>query len=80
MTQDGMHRSVGTSAESWRGKLRKYGLAGVVAYGLLNTLYYFVVFLVVWSSFKVPRGISHVSLVLCCCVCPAAGLAAPACD
>ena len=51
-----MHSSLGTSAEGWQAKLRKYGLAGVVAYGLLNTLYYSVVFLVVWSSFKVPRG------------------------
>ena len=43
-------------AEGWQAKLRSYGLAGVVAYGLLNTLYYSCVFLVVWSSFKVPRG------------------------
>jgi hypothetical protein len=38
--------------------LRSYGLAGVLAYGLLNTLYYTCAFLVVWVYvLKVPAGL-----------------------
>ena len=31
-------------------KLRRYGLAGVLSYGLLNTAYYSVAFLFVWRA------------------------------
>jgi len=38
-------------------KLQAYGLAGVVAYGLLNTLYYSCTFLFCWFYVaKVPQG------------------------
>jgi len=38
-------------------KLRELGLAGVVAYGLLNTVYYTATFLFVWLYVaKVPQG------------------------
>lgn len=29
-------------------KLRRYGISGILSYGLLNTLYYLTTFLVVW--------------------------------
>eukprot|EP00887_Chlorella_sp_A99_P006581 scaffold3.g6581.t1 len=41
-------------------QIQAYGLAGVVAYGLLNTLYYTAAFLVAWVYvFKVPTGLGH---------------------
>jgi hypothetical protein len=40
-----------------REQLQSLGLAGVVAYGLFNTLYYTVAFLVVWFTVaNVPAG------------------------
>lgn len=41
------------SARSLLQQLQSLGLAGVVAYGLLNTLYYTAVFSVVWMASKV---------------------------
>lgn len=38
-------------------QLQEFGVAGVVAYGLLNTLYYTCTFLFVWVYVaKVPQG------------------------
>ncbi|KAF5836242.1 hypothetical protein DUNSADRAFT_6254 [Dunaliella salina] len=46
------------------GKLRSLGLAGVVAYGLLNTLYYTASFLLVWTLVaKVPQGLGAAAAV-----------------
>ena len=40
-----------------RSRLNSYGVSGLLAYGLLNTLYYTLGFLIVWLYFaKVPRG------------------------
>eukprot|EP00898_Chlorokybus_atmophyticus_P005368 jgi/Chlat1/5832/Chrsp4S00493 len=50
----------GLRAENARlvAQLRGLGLAGVLSYGLLNTLYYTVAFLVVWTTVvKVPRSL-----------------------
>lgn len=45
-------------------KLRSLGLAGVVAYGLLNTLYYTASFLLVWTLVaKVPQGLGAAAAV-----------------
>jgi hypothetical protein len=42
-----------------REQLQSLGLAGVVAYGLFNTLYYTVAFLVAWFTVaNVPAGMS----------------------
>lgn len=39
-------------------RLQSLGLAGVLAYGLLNTLYYTSVFFTLWVYIvKVPRGV-----------------------
>ncbi|BDA49605.1 hypothetical protein COCOBI_14-2240 [Coccomyxa sp. Obi] len=39
-------------------RLQAYGLAGIVAYGLLNTLYYTAMFTYMWTVvYKVPRGL-----------------------
>lgn len=41
----------------WKSKLKAYGLAGIIAYGLLNTIYYTAMFMYMWTVvFKVPRG------------------------
>jgi hypothetical protein len=41
----------------WKENLKTYGLAGIIAYGLLNTVYYTVMFTYMWTNiFKVPRG------------------------
>jgi hypothetical protein len=38
-------------------QLNSYGVSGLLAYGLLNTLYYVAGFVIVWVYFaKVPRG------------------------
>ncbi|DBB15029.1 hypothetical protein WJX82_006232 [Trebouxia sp. C0006] len=43
---------------SLKARLRSYGLAGVAAYGLLNTVYYITAFLFFWTHVaKVPRGL-----------------------
>jgi len=40
-----------------RARLNSYGVSGLLAYGLLNTIYYTMGFLVVWLYLaKVPRG------------------------
>ena len=39
------------------GKLKDWGLAGVVAYGLLNTVYYSLAFVICWVYFaNIPKG------------------------
>ncbi|CAG9463677.1 unnamed protein product [Pedinophyceae sp. YPF-701] len=39
-------------------RLSQYGAAGVIAYGLLNTLYYTCTFLFIWVYVaRVPRGL-----------------------
>ena len=41
----------------WKARLRGYGVAGVLAYGLLNTTYYTATFWYMWTLvYKVPRG------------------------
>jgi len=41
-------------------KIKDLGAAGFVAYGMLNTLYYCVAFLVVWLSMgEIPRGLGY---------------------
>jgi len=41
-----------------RARLNSYGVSGLLAYGLLNTIYYTMGFLVVWLYLaKVPRGL-----------------------
>lgn len=41
----------------WKTKLREYGLSGLLAYGLLNTIYYTATFWWMWTQvYKVPRG------------------------
>lgn len=38
-------------------QIKAFGLAGVVAYGLFNTLYYTAAFLIIWTKvLKVPSG------------------------
>ncbi|XP_072991436.1 uncharacterized protein [Typha latifolia] len=37
-------------------KLRRYGVAGVLSYGLLNTIYYLTTFLLVWFYFAPAPG------------------------
>ena len=40
-----------------RTQLQTYGVAGLLAYGLLNTIYYSAAFLIIWLYIvKVPRG------------------------
>jgi hypothetical protein len=49
---------------SLKARLRSYGLAGVAAYGLLNTVYYITAFLFFWTHVaKVPRGKVFVAYV-----------------
>jgi hypothetical protein len=38
-------------------KLKSFGLAGLLSYGIFNTLYYVGAFLIVWSYAKVPSGL-----------------------
>jgi hypothetical protein len=45
-------------------QLKQYGLAGIVAYGLLNTLYYIGTFLVVWFLLG-AREVRCPSLLTC---------------
>lgn len=51
---------------SLKARLRGYGFAGVVSYGLLNTVYYVTAFLFFWTHVaKVPKGeqpVIHCSL------------------
>ncbi len=48
------------ASQSLTQRLKVYGLAGVVAYGLLNTVYYTAMFTYMWTvGFKVPRGLQH---------------------
>ncbi|CAL8464525.1 g4060 [Coccomyxa elongata] len=43
---------------SLKERLQAYGLAGIVAYGLLNTIYYTAMFTYMWTVvYKVPRGL-----------------------
>ncbi|PKA47047.1 hypothetical protein AXF42_Ash011721 [Apostasia shenzhenica] len=41
----------GLSANELLQKLKRYGVAGVLSYGLLNTVYYVTTFLCVWFYF-----------------------------
>ena len=46
-----------TRKVSLKERLGSYGSAGIVSYGLLNTLYYVSAFLFFWTQVaKVPRG------------------------
>ena len=46
------HRS-----KDWKARLREYGLSGILAYGLLNTIYYTATFWWMWTQvYKVPKG------------------------
>ncbi|EIE19196.1 hypothetical protein COCSUDRAFT_59680 [Coccomyxa subellipsoidea C-169] len=48
------------ASQSLTQRLKVYGLAGVVAYGLLNTVYYTAMFTYMWTvGFKVPRGLGY---------------------
>jgi hypothetical protein len=48
----------GSRVGDLRERLQRYGLSGVLAYGLLNTLYYSCMFLFVWVYVaKVPSGL-----------------------
>lgn len=38
-------------------KLKSFGLAGLLSYGVFNTLYYVGAFLIVWSYANVPSGL-----------------------
>ena len=59
--------STGSVAQGWSGraaamkaKLQSLGFAGVLAYGILNTLYYTAAFYTIWVYVaKVPRGLLH---------------------
>lgn len=43
-------------------RLQAYGVAGIVAYGLLNTIYYTAMFTYMWTVvYKVPRGVYGLS-------------------
>ena len=42
----------------WKQQLRSLGIAGIVAYGLLNTVYYGSTFMFIWLYVvKAPRGV-----------------------
>lgn len=48
----------GSRVQQLQAQLKRYGLAGLLAYGLLNTLYYSSAFLFVWLYVaKVPQGL-----------------------
>ncbi|KAM7268188.1 hypothetical protein ACFE04_010354 [Oxalis oulophora] len=49
------HRKSLTSNEMVQ-RLRRYGVAGILSYGLLNTAYYLTTFLVVWFYVVPPPG------------------------
>lgn len=50
--------SAAAGALGFRQRLEGLGLAGVVAYGILNTLYYIAAFFFVWKYVaRVPRGL-----------------------
>ncbi|CAL5220661.1 g2707 [Coccomyxa viridis] len=45
-------------SKDWKARLREYGLSGVLAYGMLNTIYYTATFWYMWTHvYKVPKGI-----------------------
>lgn len=49
-----------SSKESIMLKLRRYGVAGVLSYGLLNTVYYLGMFLFAWFYISpVPSGLGY---------------------
>ena len=55
-----MASSTGEPAPTRLQTLRAYGLAGVLSYGLLNTLYYSVAFVVAWTTVvKAPSGLGY---------------------
>ena len=56
-------------ALSLRQRLAGLGLTGVVAYGLLNTLYYTAAFYFVWTYVaRVPRGGYRACVISCACM------------
>lgn len=60
-----------TASMSLQARLQAFGLAGIVSYGLLNTMYYITAFFLFWTRVaKVPRGV----LLIPC------GLQYPVCD
>lgn len=47
----------GTELKRLRSQLNSWGVSGLLAYGLLNTIYYSAAFLIIWTYFaRVPRG------------------------
>ena len=67
MAEAGSLGSWGARWREWQNKnrrlqqqLKSYGMAGLIAYGLCNTLYYTFAFLFIWVYIaKVPRGEQH---------------------
>ena len=52
-----VHKGWNARAAAMQAKLSSLGLAGVLAYGLLNTIYYTAAFFTLWVYVvKVPRG------------------------
>lgn len=46
-------------------QLKSYGMSGLVAYGLTNTIYYTFAFLFVWLYIvKVPRGAAQLLIAV----------------
>jgi hypothetical protein len=57
---EGQRSSTGETTPTRLATLRAYGLAGVLSYGLLNTLYYSVAFLVAWTTVvQAPSGLGY---------------------
>lgn len=64
-----MESSAPPAPQGWNGraaamksKLQSLGFAGVLAYGILNTLYYTAAFYTIWVYVaKVPRGMLQIS-------------------
>ena len=55
-----LHAKLSYRSKDWKARLREYGLSGVLAYGMLNTIYYTATFWYMWTHvYKVPRGMSR---------------------
>ncbi|KAG0499678.1 hypothetical protein HPP92_004369 [Vanilla planifolia] len=54
--ENGKHFGKGSSSKELMQKLKRYGVAGVLSYGLLNTVYYLSAFLFVWFYFAPAPG------------------------
>ena len=42
-------------------RIKTLGLAGVTAYGIMNTVYYTLAFTIAWSFHKIPEGIGLIA-------------------